>query len=117
VTGDINPSITGTPYDSYEITVECTTSGTTGTSFSYKIATSVDANGDPVFGSPINVTTALSFAIAGTGLTVHYSTGRTFTSGDVFTFYTLPASASILPSTMTRVGSSTSAITVEGSPE
>lgn len=121
VTGTLIPgAITGTISDGYDVWVKCTTTGTTGTSYSY----AVSLDGGSTYGTPISVTTSLSMAITGTlngtsiatTMLVALTTAQTFTQGDVFKFWTQPASASVLPLTTTRVASSTSAPAVTGTP-
>ncbi len=115
VVGTLNPTVAGTPLDNFEVVFTITTAGTTGTSFSYKLS----LDGGTTFGAPVAVTTALSIALTGTGLTVSYLTGQTALLNDTFSFNTFPAAGSILPLTITRAnpGSpSTSVITATGTP-
>jgi len=115
-------AIGGTILDGYDVVVVITTAGTIGTSYAYKVS----LDGGSTFGTPISVTTSLSMAITGTlngvsiatGITVALTTSQTWDLGDTFSFWTQPASASILPQTTTRagMGSSTSTYTLSGTP-
>lgn len=121
VTGTAVPgAIGGTISDGYDVVVKITTGGTIGTSYSYQVS----LDGGNTFGTIINVTTSLSMAITGTlngvsiatSITVALTTSQTFITGDIFKFWTQPASASILPKTITRVASSSASLTPSGTP-
>lgn len=114
VTGTITPSVTGTPLDFHEIAVAFPTGGTTGVSgIEYQLII------DGVEGTATALDTATSIAITvdGATLTLALGSGKTVNNDDYLEFYAQPASQSILPSTTTRVGSSTSTFTLSGTPE
>lgn len=106
-------ALSGTPLDSFEVVVVITTGGTTGASFSYKIS----LDGGVTFSSPVAQGTGLTIVPSGTGVTITLTTGKTVLLNDEFSFYTLPASETVLPVTITRSGTSTSDCTVSGTPE
>jgi hypothetical protein len=113
-------TVGGTILDGYDVVVIFTVGGTFGTSYTYKVS----LDGGATFGTPIAVTTSLTMAITGTlngvsiatGITVTLTTTETVITNDVIKFWTQPASATILPTTITRVNSSTSTLTPSGTP-
>ncbi|KYG11412.1 hypothetical protein BE21_57520 [Sorangium cellulosum] len=112
----VNPAVTGTPTDSYHVIVDFPTGGTTGIA---GIMYRVSLDGGETYTSATALGTGLTIAPSGTGLTITLVTGQAITSDDYFSFYTLPASASILKQTTTRsnVSSpSTSVLAVTGTP-
>jgi hypothetical protein len=113
-------AIGGTISDGFDVVVQITTGGTVGTSYAYEVS----LDGGVTFGTPISVTTSLSMAITGTlngvsiatGITLALTTAYTFVLGDTIAFWTKPASASILTTTITRVAGSTSTLVFSGTP-
>ena len=111
----IIPGVSGTPLDGFDFQVVFTVGGTTGiTGGMYK--TSQD--GGATFSSPAALGTALTFVLPGSGLTVALGgSGKVFNIGDTIAFWTRPASAAILPVSITADGGSTCTYTPSGSPE
>ncbi|MGK3961324.1 DUF2586 family protein [Sorangium sp. So ce1667] len=110
------PAVSGTPLDSYNVRVEFTAAGTTGTA---GIMYRYSLDGGTTFTTPAALGTGLTIAPAGTGLTITLVTAQTVGLNSYFTFYTLPASASILRQTTTRANissPSTSVLAVTGTP-
>lgn len=106
-------AIAGTPTWGADVLITISTAGTTGTGFSYTLS----VNGGATTGAPVVVTTALTIVVLGVTLTL--TTGKVATLGDTITWWQQPASGSVGPVTTTRStvpGTSTSAITVTGSP-
>jgi hypothetical protein len=107
-------SITGTPLNGYEVIIEFSLGGVVGTGpITYRY--SLDAGA--TYSGSISLGTDITFVLTDSGLTVTLATGEAITTGDSITFYTRPASSTILPRTTTRAGSSTAAFTVTGTPE
>ena len=109
------PTLTGTPNAAYDVRVKATTGGTVGSS---GIFTAISYNGGD-FSTPAALGTATTLAIGTTGLTLNFAAG-TITTGAIAAFWTRPASAAILPETVTRANSgtpSTGDFSVGGSPE
>lgn len=110
----------GTIADGWDIVIKVTTGGTIGTSFS----TSISLDGGATFSTPVANATALAIAITGayngvtiaTGITLTLTTSQTLALNDTIAFWTQPASASILTTTVTRVLSSTSTLVFSGTP-
>lgn len=115
--GTLDPVITGTPLYGFDVQVVIVNGGTTGTT---GIVYKVSLDGGETFGATTPLLTLLTFALTGTGLTVTFTTGKTATADDIFSFYTTAASASILPLTTTRATplgvASTSVVTCTGTP-
>jgi hypothetical protein len=113
-------AIGGTIKDGFDVLIAITVGGTIGTSYTYKVS----LDGGSTYGTPIAVTTSLTMAITGTlngmsiatGITLDLTpaSGDTFVTGDTIAFWTQPASASILTTTITRVASSTSTLVFSG---
>lgn len=103
---------TGTPTDGYEVIFLVTTGGTIGTSASFRYS----LNGGDDYSGIIALSTATTYLIPGAGVTLHFAAG-TLVATDTVVFSTTPASQTILPLTVTKANSSTSAITASGSPE
>lgn len=114
ITGTLDPTVTGTPNDGYDVRVVCTAGGTIG---SAGISLKWSLDGGKTFTAPAPLGTATTLVLTGTGLTLNFTAPQTLAANDAFGFWTYPASASVLPITVTRKGSSTSAITVSGTPE
>ena len=109
------PSLAGTPLDGYDARLEVTAGGTLGTT---GISTRYSLDGGLTWTSPAALGTALSVVLTGTGLTLTLGTSsQSLHTGDVIAWYTLPASAALLPLTYTRADASTGTITPSGSPE
>jgi hypothetical protein len=113
----LNPTVSGTPTDGFEVVILFTAGGVTGTTgISYKVS----LDGGETFGSAVALGTGLTISPANTGLTITLVTGKNVSINDSFSFYTLPASSTILPQTTTRANSgapSTATFTVSGAPE
>ncbi len=101
-------AIAGTPTDGADVLITCSTTGTTGTSFSYTLS----LDGGVTTGSPVSVTTALTIVVLGVTLTL--TTGKVFTSGDTIAWLQTVASSTVLPTTIAGAGSSV--VTVTGTP-
>lgn len=106
-------SVTGTPLWGYDVIVVITTGGTIGTSASYKYS----LDGGVTYTAPATLGVATSIVLTGTGLTVVLTSGEAYSTNDEIRFWTKPAAQAIAPVTVTRVGTSTSAITMTGTPE
>lgn len=106
-------TLSGTPLDGFDVIITITTGGTVGTSASYTIST----NGGETTSGILSLGVATTLALAGTGITVNFGSG-TLTTGGTIAFFTLPASQSVLPITITRAASSTCVVTeATGAPE
>jgi hypothetical protein len=107
-TGDEPPALSGTPNDYYNVTFEIVT-GTALGAATYRYALN---------GATLTYTAAV--ATPGNGIIVLTGTGVTVTLTDAvsgsFTFEAFPASQSVSPVTATRVNSSTSVVTITGTP-
>lgn len=107
-------ALSGTPTDNYEVVVKIIDGGTTGiTGITYQVS----LNGGDDFGDTTALGTGLTIAPDGTSITITLTTGKTVIADDELSFYTLPASESLLPVTLTRADESTSEVTVTGEPE
>ncbi|AUX33162.1 MULTISPECIES: DUF2586 family protein [Sorangium] len=105
------PAITGTPNDHYQVMWETTTPGELNAAQGrYSL------NGGATWSTPATVPSGGAVVLGSSGLTATYSTA---TGNDVAGSWTLeafPASQAVLPVVATRVGSSTSVVTITGTP-
>jgi hypothetical protein len=113
-TGTSVATVAGTPLARFDVLLVFTVGGTVGTAgASWKI--SLDGGG--TFTAPVALGTATTITPSGTGLTITLGTG-TLVANDTRSFYTLPASQSVLPLTITRAATSTCVVTeTAGLPE
>jgi hypothetical protein len=103
-------TVTGTPTDGFDVVFTVTTGGTIGTAGCFY---TLSLDGGTTTGVATALGTATTLVLAGTGLTLNFAAG-TLIATNTYSFYTTPASASVLPLTTTRVGASTSVITETG---
>jgi hypothetical protein len=106
-TGANPPALSGTPNDHYNVVFEIVTGTVLGTA-TYRVST----NGGEDYTSAVATPGDGIITLTGTGITVTL-TGAV---GGSFTFEGYPASQSIMPVVATRVGSSTSVVTITGTP-
>lgn len=96
----------------YDVSIVFTTGGTVGVAgIFYK--TSV--NGGATYTTPAALGTATVIVVGGKDVTL--TGAEVYADADEIRFYTLPASQARGPVTTTRIGSSTSVITITGTPE
>lgn len=110
----LDPSVSGTPNDTYAVIVEFTASGTTGIA---GIEYMYSLDGGVTYTDAIELGTGLDIELDETGLTITLITGQTVNEGDFFSFTTRAASEAILAVTATVDDATTSEIAVEGTPE
>lgn len=111
VSSDFTTTLSGTPTDGADVVLTFTLGGTTGTG---PISYTVSTDGGVTTGAPVSLATGLTIVIL--GVTITLGSGKIVTTGDVVTWWQMPASAAILPSTVTRAGTSTSTMTPSGTP-
>lgn len=80
------PTITGTPYDTYNVKVIFTAAGTTGTA-GIKFKVSLDAG--RTYGPVISLNTALTYTIPDTGITLNFVTAKTIVANSYLRFSTV----------------------------
>jgi hypothetical protein len=108
---DFTSTLTGTPTDGGDILISFDNGGTTGIAgITYSIYL-----GGTLFSAANALGTATSITVK--GVAVALGSSKTVTTGDTIAWFQTVASSTVLPVTTTRVGSSTSAITVTGTPE
>lgn len=83
-TGTSVVTVTGTPYDSYQVEVLITTGGTRGTA-GIKFQISLDAG--RTYGPILSLGTATTYTIPQTGITLNFAAG-TLVAGEYYTFST-----------------------------
>jgi len=113
--------IGGTIADGWDIVISVTTGGTIGTSFSYKISLDGGQSFGAIQSAGASTTLTLTTGtyngtVVSTAITLTLTSTQTLVTGDTIAFWTQPASASILTTTLTRVASSTSTQTFSGTP-
>jgi hypothetical protein len=114
VGGNLTPTVSGTPLDGFDVVVVFTVGGTVGVAgIFYKVST----DGGRTFGNATALGTATSINLTSSvGVTITLTAAQTVSANDSFEFYTLPASQSVLPATVTRVNTSTATLTPSGTP-
>lgn len=105
-------ALTGTPTDGLDVVLTFTIGGTTG---SAGIKYTLSTDGGFTTGPEVALGTATSITIGGVAIAL--GTAKLVVATDFATWWTEPPSATILPATVTRVGSSTSTMVFSGSPE
>jgi hypothetical protein len=105
-------TLSGTPTDGLDVVINFIVGGTTGSSgITYQVST----DGGNSFGSTQNLASATSITVG--GVSIALGSGHVVTAGDSAAWWTTPASATILPTTVTRAsGSSTSTYVFSGTP-
>lgn len=101
------PTLSGTPLGRFDVLFVVTTGGTVGTAgVFYKV--SID--GGRTFFNTTALGVATTLVLPGSGITINFGAG-TLTAAGTIAFYTLPASQSVLPLTITRSAASTCVVT------
>jgi hypothetical protein len=110
-TGAEDPAVTGTPNDHYLFEWETTTPGELNAAQGrYSL------DGGETWTTAATVPSNGIVTITGTGLTVTFTAGTGDDVAGDFSFETTPAAQAVLPVAATRVGSSTSVVTITGTP-
>lgn len=110
-TGAEEPAVTGTPNDHYSVMWETTTPGELNAAQGrYSL------DGGETWSTPATVPSNGIVALGSSGLTVTFTAGTGDDVAGDFSFEAFPASQSVTPVVATRVDSSTSVVTITGTP-
>lgn len=99
-------ALSGNATDGADVVVTCSSTGTTGTAFSYTLS----LDGGVTTGAPVVQGVALTIVVLGVTLTL--TTAKVITAGDTITWFQAPASSTVLPLNVAgMIGSSVPTVT------